>query len=159
MQFIIFDSSFQTTGSIRVFNTLLWGRIDNILINYPTGQRFRCPCPVKSGVDHVIVQQVFSKKAFTVCCFLAFISTHEIDFPDHSNPRHQVIELNGVNFYHHIDRRSEPFELEVGDNYLEYDADENYTNLDVNPPSINPLAFSGYWFLFVARLAKECHGK
>ena len=49
-----------------------------------------------------------------------------------TNPRHQVIELNGVNFYHHIDRRSEPFELEVGDNYLEYDADENYTNLDVN---------------------------
>ena len=63
------------------------GRIDNILINYPTGQRFRCPCPVKSGVDHVIVQQVFSKKAFTVCCFLAFISTHEIDFPDHSQFR------------------------------------------------------------------------
>lgn len=49
-----------------------------------------------------------------------------------TNPRHQVIELNGVNFYHHIDRRSEPFELEVGENYLEYDADENYTNLDVN---------------------------
>ena len=49
-----------------------------------------------------------------------------------TDPRHQVIELNGVNFYHHIDRRSNPFELEVGDNYLEYDADENYTNLDVN---------------------------
>ena len=32
----------------------------------------------------------------------------------------------------HIDRKSEPFQLEVGDNYLEYDADENYTNLDVN---------------------------
>ena len=28
-------------------------------------------------------------------------------------------------------RLSEPFELEVGNNYLEYDADENYTNLDV----------------------------
>ena len=26
----------------------------------------------------------------------------------------------------------EPFKLAVGDNYLEYDADENYTNLDVN---------------------------
>ena len=49
-----------------------------------------------------------------------------------TNPRHQVIELNGMNYYHHIDRRSEPFELEVGDNHLEYDADENYTNLDVN---------------------------
>lgn len=49
-----------------------------------------------------------------------------------TNPRHQVIELNGLNYYHHIDRKSDPFELQVGDNYLEYDADENYTNLDVN---------------------------
>ncbi len=45
--------------------------------------------------------------------------------------RHQVIELNGVNVYQKIDRLSEPFELAVGDNYLMYDADENYTNLDV----------------------------
>ena len=45
--------------------------------------------------------------------------------------RHQVIELNGVSVYQKIDRMSEPFELAVGDNYLEYDADENYTNLDV----------------------------
>lgn len=45
--------------------------------------------------------------------------------------RHQVIELNGVNVYQKIDRLSEPFELAVGSNYLEYDADENYTNLDV----------------------------
>ena len=45
--------------------------------------------------------------------------------------RHQVIELNGVNVYQKVDRMSEPFELAVGDNYLEYDADENYTNLDV----------------------------
>lgn len=49
-----------------------------------------------------------------------------------TNARHQVIELNGVNFYQHIDRGSQPFELQVGNNYLEYDADENYTNLDVN---------------------------
>lgn len=49
-----------------------------------------------------------------------------------TNMRNQVIELNGANYYHHIDRRSEPFELAVGNNYLEYDADENYTNLDVN---------------------------
>ena len=49
-----------------------------------------------------------------------------------TNDRHQVITLNGVNYYQHIDRRSEPFKLAVGDNYLEYDADENYTNLDVN---------------------------
>lgn len=48
-----------------------------------------------------------------------------------TNKRHQVIELNGVNVYQKIDRLSEPFELEVGSNYLEYDADENYTNLDV----------------------------
>ena len=44
---------------------------------------------------------------------------------------HQVIELNGVNVYQKIDRLSEPFELDVGDNYLMYDADENYSNLDV----------------------------
>ena len=46
--------------------------------------------------------------------------------------RHQVITLNGVNCYQKIDRKSEPFQLDVGDNYLEYDADVNYTNLDVN---------------------------
>lgn len=49
-----------------------------------------------------------------------------------TNDRHQVITLNGVNYYQHIDRKSEPFKLAMGDNYLEYDADENYTNLDVN---------------------------
>lgn len=48
-----------------------------------------------------------------------------------TNKRHQVIELNGGNVYQKIDRLSQPFELEKGDNYLEYDADENYTNLDV----------------------------
>lgn len=48
-----------------------------------------------------------------------------------TNRRHQIIELNGVNVYQKIDRLSEPFELEVGNNYLEYDADKNYTNLDV----------------------------
>lgn len=48
-----------------------------------------------------------------------------------TNNRHQVIELNGTNVYQKIDRLSEPFELAVGNNYLEYDADENYTNLDV----------------------------
>ncbi|MBR1677330.1 MAG: phage tail family protein [Clostridia bacterium] len=49
-----------------------------------------------------------------------------------TNVRHQIVELNGANYYQHIDRASEPFQLEVGDNYLEYAADENYTNLDVN---------------------------
>ncbi len=48
-----------------------------------------------------------------------------------TNNRHQVVELNGVNTYQKIDRLSEPFELAVGSNYLEYDADENYSNLDV----------------------------
>ena len=48
-----------------------------------------------------------------------------------TDPRHQVIELNGVNVYQKIDRMSEPFELDVGSNYLMYDADENYSNLDV----------------------------
>lgn len=48
-----------------------------------------------------------------------------------TSARNQIIKLNGVNAYQHIDRLSEPFELEVGDNYLEYDADENYSNLDV----------------------------
>lgn len=49
-----------------------------------------------------------------------------------TNKRHQVIELNGVNVYQKIDRRSQSFQLAVGDNYLMYDADDNYTNLDVN---------------------------
>lgn len=49
-----------------------------------------------------------------------------------TNERHQTIELNGVNLYHKINRQSDPFLLEVGDNYMEYDADANYTNLDVN---------------------------
>lgn len=49
-----------------------------------------------------------------------------------TNERNQVIELNGVNVYQKIDRKSEPFQLAVGDNSLEYSADENYVNLDVN---------------------------
>lgn len=49
-----------------------------------------------------------------------------------TNERHQIVELNGVNYYQHIDRGSEPFLLAVGDNYLQYAADENYVNLDVN---------------------------
>ena len=49
-----------------------------------------------------------------------------------TNERHQVVELNGVNCYQLVDRASNPFQLDVGDNYLEYAADENYVNLDVN---------------------------
>lgn len=48
-----------------------------------------------------------------------------------TSDRHQVIELNGKNIYHRIDRMSEPFKLETGINSLEYDADEGYMNLDV----------------------------
>ena len=50
-----------------------------------------------------------------------------IDTDEH----HQIIELNGVNTYQNIDRHSIPFQLIVGDNYLVYDADSNYTNMDV----------------------------
>lgn len=49
-----------------------------------------------------------------------------------TNQRHQIIELNGKNYYQHVDRGSEPFLLDVGDNYLQYSADDNYVNLDVN---------------------------
>lgn len=48
-----------------------------------------------------------------------------------TNKRHRVIELNDINVYQKIDKQSDPFELDVGDNYLQYDADVNYTNLDV----------------------------
>lgn len=49
-----------------------------------------------------------------------------------TNERNQIVELNGVNCYQYVDRKSDPFQLDVGDNYLEYSADENYVNLDVN---------------------------
>lgn len=48
-----------------------------------------------------------------------------------TDERHQVIELNGVNTYQKIDRHSTPFQLVVGNNYLVYDADSDYTNMDV----------------------------
>ena len=51
---------------------------------------------------------------------------------DAANFTVQGNEYQERNYYQRIDRRSEPFKLEVGDNYLEYDADGNYTNLDVN---------------------------
>lgn len=62
-----------------------------------------------------------------VVCSMAKGDVLEID----TNSRHQTIEYNGANYYHHIDRQSNPFSLAVGENYLEYDADENYSNLDV----------------------------
>lgn len=51
----------------------------------------------------------------------------EVDTDD----RNQTIELNGVNVYQKIEKKSEPFKLSKGDNYLSYDADSDYTNLDV----------------------------
>ncbi len=48
-----------------------------------------------------------------------------------TSDRNQIIELNGENVYNKIDRLSNPFKLEVGANHLSYDADENYSNLDV----------------------------
>ena len=62
-----------------------------------------------------------------VCADLGQGDELVIDTDEH----HQIIELNGVNTYQNIDRHSIPFQLIVGDNYLVYDADSNYTNMDV----------------------------
>jgi hypothetical protein len=48
-----------------------------------------------------------------------------------TNKDHQVIELNGENVYQKIDKSSNTFQMEVGTNYLDYDADVDYKNLDV----------------------------
>lgn len=45
--------------------------------------------------------------------------------------RSKGIHLNGVNVIHRIDRTSSFFQLPTGENYISYDADENYVNLDV----------------------------
>lgn len=82
----------------------------------------------RGAVKNPKITNVGSGQFMRVVCDMAVGDVLLID----TNPRHQVIELNGKNFYHRIDRKSEPFELAVGDNYLEYDADGNYTNLDVN---------------------------
>ena len=41
------------------------------------------------------------------------------------------IELNGANSFQYIDRDSEMFQLNVGSNMIEYDADVGYTNMAV----------------------------
>ncbi len=82
----------------------------------------------RGSVKNPKITNVETGQFIRVCCDMKLGDVLLID----TNPRHQVIELNGLNYYHHIDRKSDPFELQVGDNYLEYDADENYTNLDVN---------------------------
>lgn len=81
----------------------------------------------RGAVKNPKITNTMTGQFMRVCCDMAAGDILLID----TDIRHQVIELNGVNYYHHIDRKSEPFELEVGENYLEYDADENYTNLDV----------------------------
>lgn len=82
----------------------------------------------RGEVKNPKITNVRTGQFMRVLCSMAIGDVLLVD----TNARHQVIELNGVNYYQHIDRQSEPFELDVGDNYLEYDADENYTNLDVN---------------------------
>lgn len=82
----------------------------------------------RGSVKNPKITNVKTGQYMRVCCDMEIGDILLVD----TNARHQVIELNGSNYYQHIDRKSEPFELEVGDNYLEYDADENYTNLDVN---------------------------
>ena len=49
-----------------------------------------------------------------------------------TSERNQIVQLNGVNVYQKLDRKSEPFLLGVGENYVMYSADHNYVNLDVN---------------------------
>lgn len=48
-----------------------------------------------------------------------------------TNTRQKNITVNGTRINHKIDRQSTYFSIDVGDNVLRYDADENYTNLDV----------------------------
>lgn len=45
--------------------------------------------------------------------------------------REKRVLLNGVNIFQKIDRTSNFFTVEPGDNIIEYDAGENYLNLDV----------------------------
>ena len=48
-----------------------------------------------------------------------------------TNSGKKRVTLNGENVFHKIDRQSSFFQLSVGDNVLEYNAEENYTNLNV----------------------------
>lgn len=82
----------------------------------------------RGSVKNPKITNVKTGQFMRVCCDMAVGDILLVD----TSVRHQVIQLNGVNCYQHIDRKSQPFELEIGDNYLEYDADEGYVNLDVN---------------------------
>lgn len=92
----------------------------------PTGVQIKF-IAVRGSVKNPKISLIGSKQFMRVIVSMQQGDVLVID----TNVRHQVIELNGVNIYQKIDRHSEPFELGVGSNYLEYDADENYTNLDV----------------------------
>lgn len=48
-----------------------------------------------------------------------------------TNIGHKDITKNGVNIFKEKNKLSSFFQLEIGDNRIEYDAVENYTNLDV----------------------------
>lgn len=48
-----------------------------------------------------------------------------------TNPGNKRITLNGENVFQRKSRQSQFFQITVGDNVLKYDADDNYTNLDV----------------------------
>lgn len=81
----------------------------------------------RGSVSNPKITNVKTGEYMRVVCEMAEGDVLEIDTDD----RNQTIELNGVNVYQKIDKRSQPFKLSKGDNYLEYDADRDYTNLDV----------------------------
>lgn len=49
-----------------------------------------------------------------------------------TNPGKKSITLNGKNVFKEKNKLSTFFQIDVGENLIQYDAEENYTNLDVN---------------------------
>lgn len=82
----------------------------------------------RGAVKNPSIKHVGTGKFIRIVCDMEKGDVLEIN----TNVRTQTIRLNGVNVYQKIDRKSELIQLEIGDNYIEYNADENYTNLDVN---------------------------
>ena len=104
-------------------------RNDVLLLNdgdIPAGVQIRFKA-ARGSVTNPKITNAMTGEYMRVVVAMAQGDELVIDTDEH----HQVIELNGVNIYHKIDRRSVPFQLVVGDNYLVYDADSNYTNMDV----------------------------
>ncbi len=81
----------------------------------------------RGSVSNPKITNVKTGEYMRVICEMAEGDVLEIDTDDHN----QTIELNGVNVYQKIDKKSQPFKLAKGENFLEYDADRDYTNLDV----------------------------